>query len=382
MRFGTRRPPVVDKGRRPRLTCVIDSLEQGGAQRQLSMLAALLTRRGWHVDVVTYRRTRFFDSVLEASGVAVHCLSESGRLRRSLAIRRAIRDRDPDAVVAYLRGPRRLRGAGGAAPAPIQVDCHGIRRSRWHGSPGGSSASGGPPIGGRRRHRDGPCPAAGDRGGPRAGGPDGRDPQRRGSTAIPAPERPGWTGACVRRRRRDAGARPGRLPAREEPLGRARRHGAPAPHRAPRADRPRLVRDDVRRRRWSPLPRAAPGGARTTPRRRLQAARSRARRAVALPARVAGLPAVVLGGVFERDLRGRRERRAAGRFGRLRQRGLRGRRRHGLSGRPPRAPRPSARRFCASTACPMPRSTRWAGAPGCTPRRCSIRNASSTATRH
>ena len=105
MRFGTRRAPVVDKRRRPRLTCVIDALEQGGAQRQLSMLAALLTRRGWHVDVVTYRRTRFFDAVLEASGVAVHCLPESGRLRRSLAIRRAIRDRDPDAVVAYLEGP-------------------------------------------------------------------------------------------------------------------------------------------------------------------------------------------------------------------------------------------------------------------------------------
>ncbi len=105
MRRGTRRAPVVDEGRRPRLTCVIDTLEQGGAQRQLSMLAALLTRRGWRVDVVTYRRTRFFDSMLEAAGVAVHCLPESGRLRRSLAIRRAIRDRDPDAVVAYLEGP-------------------------------------------------------------------------------------------------------------------------------------------------------------------------------------------------------------------------------------------------------------------------------------
>ena len=105
MRFGTCRAPVVEEGRRPRVTCVVDTLDQGGAQRQLSMLAVLLARRGCDVDVVTYRRTRFFDSVVEAAGVGVHCLPKSGKLQRALAIRRAIRDRDPDVVVAYLAGP-------------------------------------------------------------------------------------------------------------------------------------------------------------------------------------------------------------------------------------------------------------------------------------
>ena len=90
---------------RPRVTCVIDTLDQGGAQRQLSMLAVMLTRRGYHVDVVTYLPTRFFDSVVEAAGIPTRRLPLSGKLQRALAVRRAIRDRDPDVVIAYLAGP-------------------------------------------------------------------------------------------------------------------------------------------------------------------------------------------------------------------------------------------------------------------------------------
>ena len=90
---------------RARVMCVIDTLDQGGAQRQLSMLAVALTRRGYDVDVLTYLPTRFFDSVVEAAGIPIRRVPLSGKLQRALAVRRAIRERDPDVVIAYLNGP-------------------------------------------------------------------------------------------------------------------------------------------------------------------------------------------------------------------------------------------------------------------------------------
>ena len=86
------------------MTLFIDSLGPGGAQRQMSLLAVLLKRRGYDVDVLTYRPLRFFDAEVEAAGVPVRRVSSS-KLRRPFAVRRAIRERDPDAVIAFLNGP-------------------------------------------------------------------------------------------------------------------------------------------------------------------------------------------------------------------------------------------------------------------------------------
>ena len=88
-----------------RITCCIDGFQQGGTQRQLSMLAVLLARRGYRVEAVTYRPTRFFDAAVEAAGVPIHRLPPSGRLRRALAFRRLLRRRQPDVVIAFLPGP-------------------------------------------------------------------------------------------------------------------------------------------------------------------------------------------------------------------------------------------------------------------------------------
>lgn len=90
--------------RRPiRVTCLIDSLTAGGAQRQMSLLAVLLKRAGYDVDVLTYQPLRFFDAEVEAAGVPVRRVT-SGKWRRPFAVRQAIRERDPHAVIAYLRG--------------------------------------------------------------------------------------------------------------------------------------------------------------------------------------------------------------------------------------------------------------------------------------
>ena len=99
-------PGAADRGKgRLRVACFIDSLGQGGAQRQMSMLAVLLKRRGYDVDVLTYRPICFFDPVVQAAGVPIRRLPPSGKLQRARAVRRALGDRQPDVVIAYLSGP-------------------------------------------------------------------------------------------------------------------------------------------------------------------------------------------------------------------------------------------------------------------------------------
>ena len=69
------------------------------------MLAVRLARRGCDVDMLTYRPARFFDPMVEAAGVSIRCLPPSGKLPRAKAVRRALGERQPDAVIAYLPGP-------------------------------------------------------------------------------------------------------------------------------------------------------------------------------------------------------------------------------------------------------------------------------------
>ena len=88
-----------------RVTCLIDGLAQGGAQRQMSILAPALARRGHDLEIVTYRDTRFFDSSVEAAGIPIRRLPRSGRLGRAMAVRRVLGARRPDVVIAYLDGP-------------------------------------------------------------------------------------------------------------------------------------------------------------------------------------------------------------------------------------------------------------------------------------
>ena len=101
------RDPEDSPSGRPelRVTCCIDTLDQGGTQRQLSLLAGMLARRGYEVEVLTYLPTQFFDSDVEALGIPIRRLPALGRLRRALAVRRAIRARQPDVVIGYLAGP-------------------------------------------------------------------------------------------------------------------------------------------------------------------------------------------------------------------------------------------------------------------------------------
>ncbi|MCY4373124.1 MAG: glycosyltransferase [Spirochaetaceae bacterium] len=106
MPVGNERGDAADRGNgRLRATCSIAGLGQGGAQRQMSMLAALLARREHDIDVLTYRPSHFFDPVVQAAGVPTRRLPPSGKLQRARAVSRALGDRQPDVVIAYLSGP-------------------------------------------------------------------------------------------------------------------------------------------------------------------------------------------------------------------------------------------------------------------------------------
>jgi glycosyltransferase involved in cell wall biosynthesis len=87
-----------------RITCLIDYLVSGGAQRQLCTLAVLLRRQGHDVAVLTYHPDDFFLSMLREAGVEYQCVQAKSKLRRMWALRRALRGGNQDVVLAFLRG--------------------------------------------------------------------------------------------------------------------------------------------------------------------------------------------------------------------------------------------------------------------------------------
>ncbi len=81
-----------------RVLAVIDSLEQGGAERSLVDLIPHLRRAGVDVDVVTVRHPGFLGDDARAVGAEVHGLGTESRRTAVAGIRRLIRVVRPDLV--------------------------------------------------------------------------------------------------------------------------------------------------------------------------------------------------------------------------------------------------------------------------------------------
>ncbi len=89
-----------------RVLCLIDSLASGGAQRQLTGLAAMLKAQGYEVQVVVYHDIPFYKPYLDERGVEVIYLPEArNKWKRIGAICRHIETYAPDVVIAYLDVP-------------------------------------------------------------------------------------------------------------------------------------------------------------------------------------------------------------------------------------------------------------------------------------
>jgi len=88
-----------------KILCLIDSLNSGGAQRQLCMLAVLLKERGYDVEVLTYYDYDFYRDFLDKANIPHTTVTASNKLGRMVAVRKAIRHQKPDVVIAYMGTP-------------------------------------------------------------------------------------------------------------------------------------------------------------------------------------------------------------------------------------------------------------------------------------
>jgi len=88
-----------------KVTCLIDSLASGGAQRQLCTLAVLLKKQGMDVSMLTYHHYDFFLPMIREAGIEYCCVDGSSLPRRIFAIRRALRRGEQDVVLAFMEAP-------------------------------------------------------------------------------------------------------------------------------------------------------------------------------------------------------------------------------------------------------------------------------------
>ena len=86
------------------VTCFIDNLVCGGAQRQLCTAAMLLKGRGHDVTMLAYHKNGFFLPTLQATGIDCKVLNDK-KLVRFYAVRRELREGNQDVVLAFLPMP-------------------------------------------------------------------------------------------------------------------------------------------------------------------------------------------------------------------------------------------------------------------------------------
>lgn len=85
-----------------RILCLIEALGSGGAERQLTGLAAMLKKDGNDVKVVTYFPKDFYKYVLDEAGVEYEYIAKAqSRIKRLPELAKAIKQYKPNAVIAY-----------------------------------------------------------------------------------------------------------------------------------------------------------------------------------------------------------------------------------------------------------------------------------------
>jgi glycosyltransferase involved in cell wall biosynthesis len=88
-----------------RILCVIDSLNCGGAQRQICELAKGFKERGNDISFLVYHNIPFFNTYLDKAGILITQIPEGRYLNRIIRMRRFIRKGNYDAVLSFLEAP-------------------------------------------------------------------------------------------------------------------------------------------------------------------------------------------------------------------------------------------------------------------------------------
>lgn len=87
-----------------KILCVIDSLGQGGAQRQIVELAIGFKEKGHDVSFLTYYDFPFFHTILEKVSITIRCIHEPVYFKRLIKMRVFIRRGKYDAIISFLEG--------------------------------------------------------------------------------------------------------------------------------------------------------------------------------------------------------------------------------------------------------------------------------------
>ena len=91
-----------------KITCCIDHLGPGGAQRQLCLLARSLKELKHELTIVTYHCNDHFKKELSKSDIEHIQIRPGSYWERFWSLRRLTRDRSTDLVIAFLRTPSLL----------------------------------------------------------------------------------------------------------------------------------------------------------------------------------------------------------------------------------------------------------------------------------
>lgn len=81
---------------------VTENLGSGGAERQLTRLAALFKKAGHSVCVVTWGSRKFHADYLHENGIDHVMIPDYPRVKRIIGLAKIYRDRRPDVVISYL----------------------------------------------------------------------------------------------------------------------------------------------------------------------------------------------------------------------------------------------------------------------------------------
>lgn len=88
-----------------KITCFIDGLNPGGAQRQICYLAKLLKEQGHDVAILTYHKNNFFMDEIEKYNIKYFSITHKIKIFNFYKIIKFISTYNHDVVIAYLRNP-------------------------------------------------------------------------------------------------------------------------------------------------------------------------------------------------------------------------------------------------------------------------------------
>lgn len=89
-----------------KILCLIENLGSGGAERQLTGLAVMLTQQGYQVEVCYYVKREFYLPYLQENGVkSCYLIEAANPKKRFFALRKHIKAFKPDTVISYSSSP-------------------------------------------------------------------------------------------------------------------------------------------------------------------------------------------------------------------------------------------------------------------------------------